>query len=397
MILGKDLAGKELGPNYLQLPSGLYRFRYYDTAGDRQSLTNRTLKQLRTDAGNISSDISRGRYQDPALSQITLDVWFNKWIREHSGDLSTRSFYAQKYRLYIKPYLGKKRLCDLTVYEVTTWLGQLKRKGTISGSTQFHAYRTLSACLGYKGADGAGRLPQGTPCRKGMAPKHDTGEWYLLDEATEFQRLLECVGGEHEDGQRPMSEFWKQQHRQLIITLAFTALRFGEIAALRRYNVNPLGRTLQVEHGATYVSAEPDYDIVGGVVEDAPKGGGARTIPWLPDQAMDALNWQLDNATREDPESYVWTGPRGGQLKHNNWHRRVWLPTVQRAGLEGVRPHDLRHSAASWMHARGVSIKALQELLGHSSRQVTERYIHINSDQVAAELRAAYGVTEQAV
>lgn len=391
--MGKDLRGKDLGPGFEQLPSGTYRFRYRLPDGTRIPLLGSDLKALRKAAGKIQEKLDDGNYVDPGLSNITLDEWFKSWLPKRDIDESSRSWYAQKYRLYVKPYLGNRPLRTIHPEDVEGWLLDLKRAGK-SPATRRHAFRTLSACLGERGAEASrGRLPQGNPCRRHLCPEVGDAPWYRLDEGTEFQRLLDSVGGLKEASQRPMSEFWKQQHRALITTLAFTALRFGEIAALRRYHVNPLQRTMFVERAVTEVQPEPDYGIVGGVIEDAPKSGKTRTIPWLPDEAMDALNWQLDNATGADPNSLIWTGPRGGQLKHNNWHKRVWLPTVQRAGLAGVRPHDLRHSAASWLVERGVPMRAIQELLGHASLQMTERYVHVGETFVRAELMRAYGAT----
>ena len=65
----------------------------------------------------------------------------------------------------------------------------------------------------------------------------------------------------------------------------------------------------------------------------------------------------------------------GSPLLHGNFHRRVWLPTVKAAGMNGLRIHDLRHTAASLAVASGANIKAVQNMLGHASATVTlDRY-----------------------
>lgn len=96
-----------------------------------------------------------------------------------------------------------------------------------------------------------------------------------------------------------------------------------------------------------------------------------------------------------DPNALVFTAPGGGALRLTNFRRRVWVPAVQAAGLpERVRIHELRHTCASLLIARGAHPKAIQEHLGHSSIQVTiDRYGHLFPDEkerLAEALEYAY-------
>ncbi|MCD4853633.1 tyrosine-type recombinase/integrase [Arthrobacter sp. AK01] len=61
----------------------------------------------------------------------------------------------------------------------------------------------------------------------------------------------------------------------------------------------------------------------------------------------------------------------------DNWRKRVWLPALEAAGIDHARPHDLRHTYASWLIQSGVSIKEVGRLLGHASPMTTERYAHL--------------------
>ena len=68
----------------------------------------------------------------------------------------------------------------------------------------------------------------------------------------------------------------------------------------------------------------------------------------LPAVAAVALAEHLVNFAEPDPEGLVFPAPQGGYLRRSNFRRRWWVPATRAAGAEGLRVHDLRHSAAPW-------------------------------------------------
>src|SRR3954465_11882553 len=81
-------------------------------------------------------------------------------------------------------------------------------------------------------------------------------------------------------------------------------------------------------------------------------------------------------------------------MRRSNFRRRIWLPAVAQAGLEGRRFHGLRHTAGALGIAQGAHPKAIQERMGHSSIQVTlDRYGHLFpglDERIAEGLDAIY-------
>ena len=71
-------------------------------------------------------------------------------------------------------------------------------------------------------------------------------------------------------------------------------------------------------------------------------------------------------------------------MQRSNFSRLVWRPAVQRLGLEGLRFHDLRHTAATLAAAAGATTKELMERMGHTSLAVALRYQHVMADRQAA-------------
>jgi integrase len=75
--------------------------------------------------------------------------------------------------------------------------------------------------------------------------------------------------------------------------------------------------------------------------------------------------------------------PRGKRTRDTDGHipadwfrRQIWYPARKKAGLDGVRVHDLRHAHASWLLAGGADLQVVKERLGHASIVTTERYLH---------------------
>ena len=89
----------------------------------------------------------------------------------------------------------------------------------------------------------------------------------------------------------------------------------------------------------------------------------------------------LDGKSSQD---LVFTAPKGGPIRQANFRRRVWLPLLKATGNEGLRVHDLRHTAASLAIKSGANVKVVQNMLGHKSAQMTlDLYAGLfESDQV---------------
>jgi len=97
-------------------------------------------------------------------------------------------------------------------------------------------------------------------------------------------------------------------------------------------------------------------------------------------------------------EGFVFSGPEGGPLRPRNFRRRAFAPAVQRARLEPLRVHDLRHTCAALLVAQGAHVKEIADRLGHSSPVVTMRvYAHVLpslEERLSEGLEAAFRAAE---
>ncbi|NDV25487.1 tyrosine recombinase XerC [Desulfovibrio sp. JC010] len=127
-----------------------------------------------------------------------------------------------------------------------------------------------------------------------------------------------------------------------------------------------------------------DIDTSSGVVRVSGKGNKERLSP-LSDAACKAVNDYL--AVRAElgaslEEQALFVGNRGGRLNRRQVNR-ILARMAEGAGLhEGVHPHMLRHSFASHMLQSGADMRSVQELLGHEHLSTTQRYTHLNLQQI---------------
>jgi integrase/recombinase XerC len=133
-------------------------------------------------------------------------------------------------------------------------------------------------------------------------------------------------------------------------------------------------------------------DLDGGVVRVLGKGGKERLAP-LTSHSVERLRRYLEQRGAFSPapsEQAVFLGKRGGRLSRGQ-AARIVKAAAARCGLPpGISPHTLRHSFASHMLQAGADLRSVQELLGHSRISTTQRYTHLNLDQIMRVYDAAH-------
>ena len=98
-------------------------------------------------------------------------------------------------------------------------------------------------------------------------------------------------------------------------------------------------------------------------------------------------------------EDLVFAGPEGGVLRVTHFRQRCWRPAVKAAGLEGLRIHDLRHTAVALWIAAGANPKEVAARAGHTSVSFTlDRYGHLypEADQALRDRLDALHALSQA-
>jgi integrase/recombinase XerC len=124
--------------------------------------------------------------------------------------------------------------------------------------------------------------------------------------------------------------------------------------------------------------------LAAGVMRITGKGNKERVVPILPIVAEAIAGYLALCPFAGTPEQPLFRGARGGALNPRIVQRRV-VQLRQHLGLpESATPHALRHSFATHLLAGGGDLRAIQELLGHSSLSTTQRYTAIDSQRLLA-------------
>jgi integrase len=133
--------------------------------------------------------------------------------------------------------------------------------------------------------------------------------------------------------------------------------------------------------------AEQLVEVNGAFSVGPPKSAAGRRTVTLPAAVVAALAEHLANYTAPSPDAFVFLSSQGKHLRRSNFNRRVWQPATQAAGVEGLRVHDLRHTAGTLATAAGGSLREVMHRLGHATTVAAVRYQHVMADRDAAIAR----------
>jgi integrase len=164
------------------------------------------------------------------------------------------------------------------------------------------------------------------------------------------------------------------RYRALVFVGGYGGLRIGELAGLQVQDLDMLRGAVEVQRQVV--------EVAGKLTVGPLKTKASRRKVKLPRFVVDELVAHLaGRAGSAQPVDLVFPAPGGGLLSRTMFRQRFWLPATRAAGLDGVRVHDLRHSAvALWIEA-GYSPKAIAVRAGHTSvRTVLDIYGHLLPD-----------------
>lgn len=340
--------------------NGRWQVRYRDPSGKERSRNFRRKVDADAFRATVEADKIRGQWLNPDLFRLPYADW---WARWHAGRVNLRPSTHQRDTIYwrslIEPSLGDIPIGRIQPDTLRAWIASLIDEGKAPATVR-KAAQLVKASLEAAVDDG---LIGSNPARKLPLPQIPPQEMQFAN-AEEIQHLAGSID---------------PRWRGMVILSAYTGMRIGEVAGLEVDQLNILGRRVTVTQQLS--------EYAGGIFVAPPKTAAARRTISLPQFVCTEMSRHLTHYPVGE-DRFVFHASEGGPIRRSNWRRRVWLPAVAEAGLEGFRYHDLRHSHAAMLIAQGEHPKVIQSRLGHSKISTTlDTYGHLfdGLDQAAAD------------
>jgi len=337
-----------------ELPSGRWQARYPDPETGLLRPAPRTFERKREAQAwlaNVEASQARGDWLDLDAGRINFRTFAETWMVERPFlSARTRERYEGVLRLYILPAFGNGALADIKEASIRRWRHSLLSAG-VGEPTVAKSYRVLRAVLNTAVDDG---LIRRNPCRVRGAGNDASPERPVLT-IEEVYAVADAVPA---------------RYRAFVLLGTFASLRFGELAALRRRDIDLDAGILSVRRAQAELQD-------GSLITKDPKSEAGKRVVAIPAIIIPDLRRHLDEYAEPGPDGLVFLGPKGGRLRRTHFSNRIWTPARRQAGIgHDVRFHDLRHTGNNLAASTGASTRELMARTGHSSSRAALIYQH---------------------
>ncbi|AVT30917.1 site-specific integrase [Plantactinospora sp. BC1] len=338
--------------------SGRYQVRYPGPDGRQRNAPDTFARKRDADQylSMIEAQMMRGEWIDPERAKVTLGDYAERWIAQRPN-LRPRTVALYRWLLgkHIAPYLGDTELGRLDTPLIREWRAELLGNG-VSESMAAKAYRLLRAVL--MTAVNEDELLRKNPCRIPGADQEKAPERPVLTMAQALK----------------LAELMEDRYRALVLVTTFACLRWGEVSALQRQDIDADAGLIRIRQAYTEVRGI-------GLVLGPPKSrAGVRTVS-VPAAVMPALRDHLAAFVDDNPNALAFTGPNGRPIWRGNLNKLIgWSAAVSKLGVPGLHFHDLRHTGNTLAARTGASTRELMARMGHDSPQAAMIYQHATAE-----------------
>lgn len=347
-----------------------YQARFVDYDGHEHIKVSNDRDELQTWLDQNTADLVTGKFVGKAAGTRTVGQVAGEWMK-HREHLKPKTVAGYRSLLdgLVLPTWEDVTLADVDYAGVRAWVtamqqgrhavaehdgqGRAMVARKLSASRVIQAHQVLKQVL-----DEAVRLkllPVNPAVGVAMPRKPETERRYL------DHGQVEALAGKSGD------------LGVMVYVLAYCGIRFGEAAALQVRDVDLDGGRLTVRRSVTYVTGT-------GAVEGTTKGHESRSVP-VPAFLVSLLR---DVVKGGKASALVFPGKGGSWMTPGEFRWR-FDPAATAVGLDGLVPHELRHTAASLAIRSGANVKVVQRMLGHKTATLTlDRYGHLFPDELDA-------------
>jgi integrase len=269
---------------------------------------------------------------------LTVEAYTDAWLAERAKARNLSPGTVHNYRRYLDQYvvpkLGDKPLRDVTTSDLTAWLADM---GTGSQWERQHAYEMLRAV--FNTAHRAKLIPE-SPCLGVDPVKARSGREIKAATLDQLAAMVAAL---------------PEELRLMCLLMAWCALRVGEVAELRRRDVDHEEDDQGEWTKASLYVARQVQRVGGETIVKEPKAHSVGRVP-IPPALLPVVSDHLDRFAQPGPDGLLFPNRHGVQHNEANLWRR-FAPAREAAGLSRFRLHDLRHTAATLAAGTGATLK----------------------------------------
>ena len=315
----------------------------------------------------VEAEMLKGEWTDPERAKIKLGDYADRWI-DQRPNLRPRTLQLYRWTLkkHVRPYLGDVQLGTLSPPIVREWRSKLLSEGVSVGMVA-KAYRLLRAVLWT--AVREDEILKANPCRIPGADKESAPERPHLSLA-QVNRLMQTMPA---------------RYRVMILLTAMASLRFGEITALQRRDIDLDAAEVRIRQQYLEVRGE-------GLTLGPPKSrAGVRTVS-IPVALVALLREHLELYCGSAEDALVFSLESGLPVRRSSFNKlTAWKESTAKIGMPDLHFHDLRHTGNMLAAASKVTTKDLMARMGHDSMEAALIYQHASREadkSIAAHLNA---------
>lgn len=301
---------------------------------------------------------------------ITIGSTLPDWLFQHKkSELkpSTIESYEGLFRNYIETdIISNRPIKELKSTHIEQFYDRLRKKKAVHSDKNVSIkrivaiHKLLHSFFVYAEKEG---LTLKNPCENANIPKEDVSPEEVIQQKLDFDFFTE------EEIKILVPAFDGSLYQDIVVFALATGMRQGEILGLQWSDLDFEKRLIHVMHNLTNVAVfdenrKKKYKLM----LTTPKSKHSiRTIPM-----NDTVYNMLINKERKG--SMVFPSRNGTYICNKNV-LKVWQRRIESVGLRYRTFHDLRHTFATLMLAKGCDLVTLKELMGHSSIKITEIYL----------------------
>ncbi len=325
-------------------------FKWYKTKPVRITLgtfPDMTIEQARKQAQQYKADMARGvnpaDEKRKARQEMTFEELFEIYMERHSKPRKrTWREDLDKFKTYLKP-LGKKRLSEIKKSHISAIHSKIGKRHKVTANrvlalvssifgraVEFGLYEDLNPCRGIR-----------------KFPERSRDRFLQADELPRFFKALD--------------EEPNETLRDYIFISLLTGARRSNVLAMRWNELN-------LEQGTWIIPRT--------------KTGDPQTVVLTP-EAVEILK------DRKKKASSMFVFPGKGKTGHLVEPAKGWKRILERAGIKGLRIHDLRRTLGSWQASTGSSLPIIGKTLNHKNASTTAIYARLNLNPVRESVQRA--------